>query len=110
MNTTRRKFIENSLKATVLVAGAPIIASTAKPLFTPGLVSPPSAFQFAQIALPYGYNALEPSIDATTMDIHYNKHHAAYVKNVNEAITAEKISYTNENDFFKKCVKAFCES
>ena len=37
-------------------------------------------------ALPYSNNALEPSIDARTMEIHHDKHHAAYVTNVNNAI------------------------
>ncbi|BAU11605.1 superoxide dismutase [Leptolyngbya sp. NIES-3755] len=36
--------------------------------------------------LPYGYDALEPYIDATTMQIHHDKHHAAYVNNLNAAI------------------------
>lgn len=36
--------------------------------------------------LPYAYNALEPYIDAATMQIHHDKHHAAYVKNVNDAL------------------------
>ncbi len=36
--------------------------------------------------LPYGYDALEPYIDARTMDIHYNKHHQTYVNNLNAAI------------------------
>ena len=106
MNTTRRKFIENSLKATAIVAGSPLIAAaTVKSSFTLSPERSSFAFQFSQIALPYGYNALEPSIDATTMDIHYNKHHATYIKNVNEAITAENISYTTENDFFKNASK-----
>ena len=33
--------------------------------------------------LPYAFNALEPAIDAATMEIHYTKHHATYVKNLN---------------------------
>ena len=37
-------------------------------------------------ALPYAYNALEPHIDARTMEIHYSKHHAAYTTNLNNAI------------------------
>jgi Fe-Mn family superoxide dismutase len=37
-------------------------------------------------ALPYAYNALEPSIDALTVEIHYTKHHATYLKNLNTAI------------------------
>jgi Fe-Mn family superoxide dismutase len=36
--------------------------------------------------LPYDYNALEPYIDAETMNLHYNKHHAAYVNNLNAAL------------------------
>lgn len=36
--------------------------------------------------LPYAYNALEPFIDEQTMHLHHEKHHAAYVKNLNEAL------------------------
>ena len=36
--------------------------------------------------LPYGYDALEPWIDAKTMEIHYTKHHQTYVTKLNEAL------------------------
>ncbi len=36
--------------------------------------------------LPYDYNALEPYIDTLTMQIHHDKHHAAYVTNLNKAL------------------------
>jgi Fe-Mn family superoxide dismutase len=36
--------------------------------------------------LPYAYDALEPHIDAQTMQIHHDKHHAAYVNNLNAAL------------------------
>jgi superoxide dismutase, Fe-Mn family len=36
--------------------------------------------------LPYDYNALEPTIDARTMEIHHGKHHQAYVDNLNKAL------------------------
>jgi superoxide dismutase, Fe-Mn family len=36
--------------------------------------------------LPYAYDALEPNIDAKTMEIHHTKHHQAYVNNLNAAI------------------------
>jgi len=39
--------------------------------------------------LPYPNNALEPHIDAQTMEIHHDKHHATYVKNLNDAIAGK---------------------
>jgi superoxide dismutase, Fe-Mn family len=41
---------------------------------------------FTLPALPYAYDALEPSIDARTMEIHHTKHHQTYVNNLNAAI------------------------
>jgi superoxide dismutase, Fe-Mn family len=41
---------------------------------------------FTLPALPYDFAALEPSIDARTMEIHHDKHHAAYVNNLNSAL------------------------
>lgn len=39
--------------------------------------------------LPYAYAALEPFIDERTMQIHHDKHHAAYVKNLNDALAGQ---------------------
>lgn len=50
--------------------------------------------KFSLPELKYSYNALEPYIDSETMNIHYNKHHKAYVDNLNKAIVgtdAEKM-------------------
>jgi len=107
MKTTRRKFMEQALKATAVTSLAPFTlqaacAPTASPASS---VHSTAALQFAQVALPYAYAALEPSIDTLTMDIHYNKHHAAYIKNVNDAIAAENISFTTEKDFFANASK-----
>lgn len=41
---------------------------------------------FENIPLPYAYDALEPSIDAQTVELHYSKHHATYLKNLNTAL------------------------
>ena len=43
------------------------------------------AFELPQ--LPYAYDALEPHIDARTMEIHHTKHHNAYTTNLNAAVT-----------------------
>ena len=40
-------------------------------------------------ALPYAFDALEPFIDAKTMEIHYSKHHQGYVNNLNAALEKE---------------------
>src|ERR1700757_331975 len=40
-------------------------------------------------SLPYPNNALEPYIDAMTMEIHHDKHHGTYVANVNKAIAGK---------------------
>jgi superoxide dismutase, Fe-Mn family len=106
MNTSRRKFIEHSFKAATVVVTSPMIISVSStPAFARAVSDVVPAFQFSQVPLPYANAALEPSIDATTMDIHYNKHHTSYIKNVNDAITAEKISFANEMEFFKNASK-----
>ena len=40
---------------------------------------------FTLPALPYAFDALEPHIDKATMEIHHDKHHQAYVTNLNKA-------------------------
>ena len=47
---------------------------------------------YTQTPLPYDYKALEPSIDAMTMEIHYTKHAAAYAKNLADACAAENVN------------------
>jgi Fe-Mn family superoxide dismutase len=48
--------------------------------------------QHIQKALPYSYDALEPFIDAQTMEIHFSKHHAGYINKLNKAV--EGTEYT----------------
>ena len=51
------------------------------------------AFELPQ--LPYAYDALEPHIDARTMEIHHTKHHNAYITNVNAAIAGTDLEGKN---------------
>lgn len=44
---------------------------------------------FTLPALPYGFNELEPHIDARTMEIHHGKHHNAYVTKLNDAVAGK---------------------
>jgi Fe-Mn family superoxide dismutase len=106
---TRRNFIKNTLTASLAVAiGTPVLLDGGTALaadLTEGKTNGPAALKFTQAPLKYAYNALEPNIDALTMEIHYTKHHTAYIKNVNEAIAAENIPYTTEKDFFNNASK-----
>lgn len=106
---TRRDFIKTTLTASLAVAiGTPVLLNGGSAL---AAVVPAEGntglapLKFAQVPLKYAFNALEPNIDALTMDIHYTKHHVAYVKNVNDAIVAEKIPYKTEAEFFNNASK-----
>lgn len=99
----RRKFIDLSIKAAGAVTFASLVGSSLD-VFAVAEENA-AAFAFSQIPLPYAYNALEPAIDAMTMEIHYTKHHATYVKNVNDAIKAENLTYKNELEFFSNASK-----
>ncbi|PQO39388.1 superoxide dismutase [Blastopirellula marina] len=48
--------------------------------------------------LPYAYDALEPHIDARTMEIHHTKHHAAYIAKVNDAIAGTDLEAKSIED------------
>lgn len=77
----RRQFLKNSGKVGIAIATAPIISGWNF-----------ATNEFQQQALPYAYTALEPFIDAMTMEIHYTKHAATYAKNLVEACAAEKVN------------------
>ena len=74
---TRRQ----ALKTTALVTAA---AATVPGALAQPATAPSGPFMLP--ALPYAFDALEPHIDARTMEIHHDKHHATYVTNLNKAI------------------------
>lgn len=55
--------------------------------------------------LPYAYNALEPYIDAQTMELHHGKHHAAYTVRFNEAVAAAGLTGKSAQEILKEVSK-----
>lgn len=73
---TRRDMISISVKGAALVGLAGLPSAACASARNPYVLSP----------LPYPYGALEPHIDARTMEIHHSRHHQAYVTNLNAAL------------------------
>jgi Fe-Mn family superoxide dismutase len=84
MMMTRRQAIKTTALASAAFATLPgAIAQTNST--APAAAATPSG-PFTLPPLPYAYDALEPHIDAQTMQIHHDKHHAAYIANLNKAV------------------------
>src|SRR5437016_13079020 len=80
MMITRRQAVKTALVGSAICAGLalPGVAAESK-------AAAPSG-PFTLPPMPYPFDALEPHIDARTMEIHHDKHHAAYVANLNKAV------------------------
>lgn len=99
----KRTFLKTSLLAgagAMFLSKSEIISGAT---LNPGNGSDP--LPFPQMPLPYAYDALEPYIDAKTMEIHYSKHHAAYTKNFNDAVVNLKIPSGNIVEIFRNTSK-----
>ena len=81
---TRRQAIRTTALASAACTAAGILRPTS-PQAAPA-TAPPPAGPFTLPPLPYAFDALEPYIDALTMQIHHDKHHGAYVTNLNKAV------------------------
>lgn len=68
-----------------------------KPVFFDGMHTLP--------ALPYSFDALEPHIDKLTMEIHHDRHHKAYVDNLNKAIAGTELEKVSLEDIVKNISK-----
>lgn len=85
MNNDRREFLQKSA-----IMGTAFAATSAIPFSMSGS---PAEGELGEVAthelpkLPYAYNALEPYLDAKTVEIHYSKHHQGYVNGLNKAET-----------------------
>src|SRR5258705_12751311 len=69
--------------------GASLLAADGPGKFKENFTSEDSPMAFTVPPLPYGFDALEPYIDAKTMEIHHDKHHGAYVTNLNKALEGQ---------------------
>jgi len=65
-------------------------AAAAAPAATPAAAPPAPTGPFSLPPLGYAFDALEPNLDAQTMQLHHDKHHAAYVNNLNKAVAGRK--------------------
>jgi Fe-Mn family superoxide dismutase len=84
---TRRQALKTTALAGVALATVPsAIAQQPLPVTGKSVLINTTPEPFTLPPLPYSYDALEPFIDAQTMQIHHDKHHAAYVANLNKAI------------------------
>lgn len=88
----RREFLKTTGKAGLAAAlSLPVLDTLAFGCNQAPAVKTGASTPYEQQPLPYAYNALEPTIDAATMEIHYTKHAATYAKNLADAVTAEKV-------------------
>ena len=79
----RRAFITRTSTAALAASLAPTLGQLSA---APAAPAAGATYPFAVSPLPYDYAALEPHIDAATMKLHHDKHHAAYVTNLNAAL------------------------
>jgi Fe-Mn family superoxide dismutase len=85
---TRRQALKRTVLATAACAVTSQISNAiAQPTAAP-TVAPAVSGPFILPPLPYAFDALEPHIDARTMEIHHDKHHATYVANLNKAVAS----------------------
>jgi Fe-Mn family superoxide dismutase len=102
---TRRQAIKTTALASaalVTLPGAIAQTNSSAPVAASG--------PFTLPPLPYAYDALEPHIDAETMHIHHDKHHAAYVANLNKAVANVKIDKTLTLEILMKDLNSLPES
>lgn len=87
-------------KETVEVEISEPIVQEVVAMANPGDVKADGKFQM--VALPYAYNALEPHIDAKTMEIHYSRHHLGYTNNLNKAIVGTDLESKTIEDILSE--------
>ncbi|SEV98198.1 superoxide dismutase [Chitinophaga arvensicola] len=97
----KREFLKlTSLAGAAILSGPLSSLATANVSGQPAFTDPKAPFVLP--ALPYAYDALEPHIDKLTMEIHHDKHHAAYVKNLNDNLGGTAFATLSLEEILKK--------
>lgn len=94
-NPNRRIFIKNVGKAAISTSLALPVLSSIACAGEPAGGHSDEDISWTQQPLKYAYNAIEPVVDALTMEIHYSKHAAAYAKALGEAVKDENVNTGN---------------
>ena len=87
-----------------------LLAANDSASFGPNITPEDSPMAFTVPPLPYSFDALEPYIDAKTMEIHHDKHHGAYVNNLNKALEGHADLQSKSIDDLLKNLDAVPES
>ncbi|WP_353182007.1 superoxide dismutase [Parapedobacter lycopersici] len=111
-STNRRNFLRTTLGFSAATAASTVLGVNPVNLLA-GCGAPTSSNQsgtgdaltFSQDPLGFEYGALEPHIDARTMEIHYTKHHTGYIDKVNAAIKDEGLTYATPEELFANISK-----
>jgi Fe-Mn family superoxide dismutase len=103
LSMERRKFFKSvGLLTAAAYIGPTVFGNIQVPVKASGIEGVPAS-EFP--ALPFAYNALEPYIDARTMEIHYDKHHRAYYTNFLNAIKGTTLEGKSLSDIFSTMSK-----
>ncbi|MES2730516.1 MAG: superoxide dismutase [Bacteroidota bacterium] len=96
----RKDFIKSAFGTAIALTGADAFArnmsSVPEPIAPPPFTLPP---------LPYSFDALEPRIDKLTMEIHHDRHHKAYVDNLNKAVDGTPLAKLTLDELIKSAGK-----
>jgi Fe-Mn family superoxide dismutase len=95
----KRTFLKNSA---ILALGGTVATSLPGNLVSAMAKGSASGEAYTLPTLDYAYDALEPHIDAKTMEIHHTKHHAGYTRKFNAALESAGLEDASLKDLFKK--------
>jgi superoxide dismutase, Fe-Mn family len=100
-----------SRRAVLIGGGLGLLAASGAPAARPaGAAGVQHDAEYALPPLPYPHDALEPYIDARTMEIHHGKHHQAYVSNLNQALKAHPVPQGGSLEALLKGLSSLPES